>query len=168
MIHVGVDLHQRFCYVTVVDASGKILQQRAIANDDAVLRQWARSLPGPAQVVMEACSFWPAFRKSLAGEVQRMVLVYPARVKAIASAKLKNDRVDSMTLAHLSRCDLLPEAWKSRPGRARDHALQFDGVALGHDSGLAWRHAKFARHPGLVRGAPTTQAATGGAGGASA
>ena len=38
-------------------------------------------------------------------------MVHPQRVKAIASAKLKNDRVDSETLAHLSRCDLLPEAW---------------------------------------------------------
>jgi len=35
-------------------------------------------------------------------------------VKAIASAKLKNDRVDSQTLAHLSRCDLLPEVWMAR------------------------------------------------------
>jgi transposase len=38
-------------------------------------------------------------------------MVHPLRVKAIASAKLKHDRVDSETLAHLSRCDLLPEAW---------------------------------------------------------
>ncbi len=38
-------------------------------------------------------------------------MVHPARVKAIASARLKNDRVDSATLAHLSRADLLPLAW---------------------------------------------------------
>jgi len=37
--------------------------------------------------------------------------VHPQRVKAIAAAKLKNDRIDSATLAHLLRCDLLPEAW---------------------------------------------------------
>ena len=111
MIHVGVDLHQRFCYVTVMDARGKIIQQRAVGNEGEELRRWARSLPGPAQLVMEACSFWPAFQKNLSGEVEKMVLVHPARVKAIASASLKNDRVDSATLAHLSRCDLLPEAW---------------------------------------------------------
>ena len=44
---------------------------------------------------------------------ERLVLVHPQRVKAIASAKLKNDRVDSATLAHLLRCDLLPESWKA-------------------------------------------------------
>jgi transposase len=32
-------------------------------------------------------------------------------VKAIAHARLKNDRVDARTLAHLLRTDLLPEAW---------------------------------------------------------
>jgi hypothetical protein len=30
-------------------------------------------------------------------------MLHPQRVKAIASARLKNDRVDSETLAHLSR-----------------------------------------------------------------
>jgi len=45
--------------------------------------------------------------------VERLVLVHPQRVKAIASAKLKNDRVDSETLAHWLRCDLLPESWKA-------------------------------------------------------
>jgi hypothetical protein len=38
-------------------------------------------------------------------------LVHPTRCKAIASARLKNDKVDARTLAHLLRTDLLPEAW---------------------------------------------------------
>ena len=42
-------------------------------------------------------------------------MVHPQRVKAIAAAKLKNDRIDSATLAHLLRCDLLPEAWMADP-----------------------------------------------------
>jgi transposase len=64
-------------------------------------------------VAVEACGFWPAFREVVEPEVARLVLVHPQRVKAIASAKLKNDRVDSETLAHLLRCDLLPESWKA-------------------------------------------------------
>jgi transposase len=62
---------------------------------------------------VEACGFWPAFREVVEPEVKRLVLVHPQRVKAIASAKLKNDRVDSATLAQLLRCDLLPESWKA-------------------------------------------------------
>jgi transposase len=111
MIHVGVDLHQRFCYVTALKASGELLRQQALANDAVTLQRWLGTLPGPCQVVVEACGFWPAFARAVGPVAQRLVMVHPARVKAIAAARLKNDRVDSATLAHLSRCDLLPEAW---------------------------------------------------------
>ena len=109
--HVGVDLHQRFCYVTAVSASGKLLRQGQVANQAAALGQWLGSLEQPRQVVVEASGFWPAFHRAVRSHAERVVMVHPQRVKAIASAKLKNDRVDSTTLAHLSRCDLLPEAW---------------------------------------------------------
>jgi hypothetical protein len=38
-------------------------------------------------------------------------LVHPLRCKAIASARLKNDKVDAAIPAQLLRADLLPEAW---------------------------------------------------------
>jgi transposase len=114
MIHVGVDLHQRFCYMTVLEARGKIIQAGAVTNERRALRKYFRQFRGErVQVAVEACGFWPAFREVVEAEVERLVLVHPQRVKAIASAKLKNDRVDSQTLAQLLRCDLLPESWKA-------------------------------------------------------
>jgi transposase len=114
MIHVGVDLHQRFCYMTALEASGKIMQAGPVSNERLALRKYFRQFRGQqVQVAVEACGFWPAFREVVEPEVKRLVLVHPQRVKAIASAKLKNDRVDSQTLAHLLRCDLLPESWKA-------------------------------------------------------
>jgi transposase len=114
MIHVGVDLHQRFCYMTALEARGKMVQAGPVTNEKAALRKYFRQFRGQTvQVAVEACGFWPAFREVVEPEVERLVLVHPQRVKAIASAKLKNDRVDSQTLAHLLRCDLLPESWKA-------------------------------------------------------
>src|SRR5437667_7801177 len=114
MIHVGVDLHQRFCYMTALEARGKIVQSGAVTNEKVALRKYFRQFRGQAvQVAVEAGGFWPAFREVVEPEVKRLVLVHPQRVKAIASAKLKNDRVDSETLAHLLRCELLPESWKA-------------------------------------------------------
>ena len=114
MIHVGVDLHQRFCSMTALEARGKILQAGPVTNEKLALRKYFRQFRGQeVQVAVEACGFWPAFREVVEPEVARLVLVHPQRVKAIASAKLKNDRVDSETLAHLLRCDLLPESWKA-------------------------------------------------------
>jgi|SRR5277367_2056930 transposase len=113
MTHVGVDLHERFCYMTALDATGRSLKAGPVANQAGELRRWLRGLPGPVEVAVEACSFWPAFHDAIADQVSAIHLVHPQRVKAIASAKLKNDRVDSATLAHLLRCNLLPEAWKA-------------------------------------------------------
>jgi len=111
MIHVGVDLHQAFCYMTALDSTGRSLKAGPVANEPAALRRWLRGFSEPVAVAVEACSFWPAFKEAVEKEVSEIRLVHPQRVKAIAAAKLKNDRVDSATLAHLLRCDLLPAVW---------------------------------------------------------
>jgi transposase len=57
-------------------------------------------------------------------------LVHPLRCKAIASARLKNDKVDAAILAQLLRADLLPEAWIA-PAEVRQlRALLRHRVAL--------------------------------------
>jgi transposase len=110
MIHVGVDLHQRFCYMTALDSRGRQLNAQTVVNETAALRAYFRQFRKPVRVAVEACGFWPGFRQAV-GEQVELRLVHSQRVKAIAAAKLKNDRIDSATLAHLLRCDLLPEAW---------------------------------------------------------
>ena len=122
MIYIGVDLHLGFCYMTVLEASGTILQQRRVANNAEELQavfQPPANRTGKEEeeilVAVEACGFWPAFTEIVEPLVERVALVHPAKVKAIASAKLKNDRVDSATLAQLLRANLLPESWKADP-----------------------------------------------------
>jgi len=111
MIHLGVDLHRTFCYVTALDANGKVLHQGKINNERVTIERYLAGWQEPLRAVFEACSFWPAFVEAVEGKVAELYMVHPQRVKAIASAKLKNDRVDSLTLAHLLRADLLPQAW---------------------------------------------------------
>jgi len=113
MIYIGVDLHKRFCYMTAMDATGKVVDQRQVANEATSLRGYLGRWQEPVEMAVESCSFWPAFAEAVESRVERLVLVHPQRVKAIASAKLKNDRVDSETLAHLLRTNLLPESWKA-------------------------------------------------------
>src|SRR5579863_10528841 len=138
MIHVGVDLHQRFCYMTALEARGKIVQAGPVSNEKLALRNYFRQFRGKeVQVAVEACGFWPAFREVVEPEVKRLVLVHPQRVKAIASAKLKNDRVDSATLAHLLRCDLLPESWKAdRETQARRQQVRLRATLVRHRTRL--------------------------------
>jgi transposase len=101
--------------MTAMDATGKVVDQRKVVNEATSLRGYLERWQEPAQMAVESCSFWPAFAEAVEPLVERLVLVHPQRVKAIASAKLKNDRVDSATLAHLLRTNLLPEAWRADP-----------------------------------------------------
>lgn len=96
--------------MTALDASGRELSAKAVGNRREELQRYFEQFREPVQVAVEACSFWPAFREAV-GERAEVHLVHPQRVKAIAAAKLKNDRIDSGILAHLLRCDLLPKAW---------------------------------------------------------
>jgi transposase len=135
--HIGVDLHQRFCYLTAVDASGTLCRQQQVVNEGGALRAWLRQLPMPRQVVVEASGFWPAFARAVGPEAERLVMVHPQRVKAIASARLKNDRVDSQTLAHLSRADLLPEAWMANECTQQMRLLARLRITLGQQRAKA-------------------------------
>jgi transposase len=57
-------------------------------------------------------------------------LVHPLQCKAIASARLKNDKVDAAILAQLLRADLLPEAWIAPPAVRQLRALLRHRVQL--------------------------------------
>ncbi len=155
MIYIGVDLHLRFCYMTALDASGTVLRHGRVGNDADSLRGyfevWKRSSREEekhAQVAVEACGFWAAFVERVEPLVERIVLVHPAKVKAIASAKLKNDRVDSATLAQLLRANLLPEAWPADEGTRDLRELLRLRVSLGQQR-TRWKnqiHATLHRH----------------------
>jgi transposase len=47
--------------------------------------------------------------------VDEVVIAHPLRTKAIASAKVKTDKIDATTLAQLLRADLIPRAYIAPP-----------------------------------------------------
>lgn len=54
---------------------------------------------------------WQTVYDRLGEIADEMILVHPTRVRAIADARIKNDTIDSRTLAHLLQADLIPEAY---------------------------------------------------------
>jgi transposase len=140
--------------MTALDASGTVLQHGRVGNDPDSLRGYFGSLKRSYKeeegmtVAVEACGFWAAFVELVDPLVERTVLVHPAKVKAIASAKLKNDRVDSAILAQLLRANLLPEAWKADQATRDLRELLRLRVALGQQR-TRWKnqiHATLHRH----------------------
>src|SRR5512132_4306981 len=89
----------------------------------ACCRRARRSPPRPPTA---GAGWWSCWRSS----GLEPHLVHPSRCTAIASARLKNDKVDARTLAQLLGADLLPEAWIAPPEICDLRAL------LGHRASL--------------------------------
>jgi len=62
------------------------------------------------RLVMESCWNWSKTYELVKDLVEEVILAHPLKVKAIASAKIKTDAIDSRTLAELLMADLVPQA----------------------------------------------------------
>jgi transposase len=118
-VYVGMDVHRKRSQVAVLDQDGTQLLNRNLPNDPAELTPVLGHLTAGTPVAFEAAYGWGWLVDLLEELELEPHLVHPSRCKAIASARLKNDRVDAHTLAHLLRTDLLPEAWIA-PQAVRD------------------------------------------------
>jgi transposase len=81
---------------------------RVGGHSDAI-ESFARRLKRSDQVSLEATFQSWAIVQILRCHVDRVVVADPAQVKAIASARIKTDKVDAHILAQLLRLDFLPE-----------------------------------------------------------
>ena len=112
MFYAGFDIHQKFIYATVIDDNSQIVQQGKFLTTEKDFDTFLGFLP-PRQVkiVMESCGIWEDFYDLLESKGYDVCLANPQGVKAIASAKIKNDKVDSEILAKLLKADLIPKSY---------------------------------------------------------
>jgi transposase len=118
-VYVGMDVHRKRSQVAIIDAAGIQQHNRNLANDPAKLAPVLGALAPGTPVAFEAAYGWGWLVDLLEELELEPRLVHPSRCKAIASARLKNDKVDAATLAQLLRAGLLPEAWIA-PQQVRD------------------------------------------------
>jgi len=115
MWYVGCDIGKRWHYLVVMDTQGRISQQQRLPNDPGLIQRFFETLEGPTRVVLEATGNWMAVYDRIEPYVQEVVLAHPLKVRAIASARIKTDKIDATTLAHLLRSDLIPRAYVPPP-----------------------------------------------------
>lgn len=113
MKSVGIDIHKRNSYLTVMDGDGSILKQAKITSNKEAFRDFFDDLESPCQIAMESTYSWQWAYDFLEGfdQVVDISVAHPLKTKAIASARIKNDKIDSETLAHLERAGLIPYAY---------------------------------------------------------
>lgn len=114
-VYVGIDVHRKRSQVAVVDEAGEVLANRNVVNGVDTILSVIGQYPTHTPVAFEAAFGWGWLVELLEDYGYEPHLVHPTRCKAIASARLKNDKVDAATLAQLLRTDLLPEAWIAPP-----------------------------------------------------
>jgi len=122
-VYVGIDVHRKRSQVAVIDVTGKVLTNRNVPNGVEPILRVIGGLPAGTPAAFEA-AFGISWLVDLLEDYGFAPhLVHPSRCKAIASARLKNDKVDAAILAQLLRADLLPEAWIAPPPVRRLRAL---------------------------------------------
>jgi len=110
-LYVGVDLHKRSCWVTVLDADGHLLESRRIGTTKPELLEFFGKVRKPAEVAVEATLNWYYFLNVMEPLGLELHPVHAWKTRAIASARIKHDRLDSRVLAELLRTGFLAEAW---------------------------------------------------------
>lgn len=104
--------------MTVMDQEGKIIKEGKLNNNREDISTFLTQAHcnGNSAAVLEASRNWPVMYDWLEELVDEVHLAHPLKVKAIAEAKIKTDKIDARVLAHLLRSNLLPEAHVPEPG----------------------------------------------------
>src|SRR5580700_3815386 len=110
-VYVGIDVHRKRSQVAVVTEDGQVQLNKNVVNGSTPFLQLIGDLPSGTSVAFEAAFGWSWLADLLEDYGFEAHLVHPLRCKAIASARLKNDKAAAAILAQLLRADLLPEAW---------------------------------------------------------
>src|SRR5262245_31300896 len=110
MYSIGVDFHKAYSHMTVLDAQGQLVKAGRVSNRGEAIRAVVAPFRD-GEAVVEATRNWPVMYDLLETELTAVHLAHPLKVRAIAEARIKTDRIDSKILAHLLRCDLLPTAY---------------------------------------------------------
>jgi transposase len=132
----GLDVHKAFVQVCALSDDGKRRRDYQVGGSAEALEAFGKRLKRSDAVVLEATFHSWAIVEILRRHCERVVVAEPAQLKAIASARIKTDKVDAHILAQLLRLDFLPEVqlpdrdtWAVRQLMAHRRQLRRQSVA---------------------------------------
>lgn len=117
---VGMDLHKNYLQVAVMDERGEVVKNCRIDNElkqvdrffDKISNDASNNNNNNFKVVMESSNVWYNIYRHLSEERHLDVrLSNPIKTRAIASAKIKTDKLDAVKLADLLRGGYIAECY---------------------------------------------------------
>src|SRR3977135_424474 len=91
-VYVGIDVHRKRSQVAVVSEDGTVQLNRNVVNGSEPMLRLIGDLPSGTPVAFEAAFGWGWLVQLLEAYGFEPHMVHPLRCKAIASARLKNDK----------------------------------------------------------------------------
>src|SRR5258708_13768870 len=91
-VYVGIDVHRKGSQVAVIDSGGEVLANRNVPNGVETILGVIGGLPPGTPAAFEAAFGWGWLLELLEDYGFDPHLVHPLQCKAIASARLKNDK----------------------------------------------------------------------------
>jgi hypothetical protein len=127
-----MDVHPKRSQIAVLDAAGGVQRNRNLSDDQVKLVPVLGVLPPGTPVAFEAAYGWGWLVELLEELELEPHLVHPSCGKAIAAARLKNDKVDARTLASCCGPTCSP-----RPGSPHRSLDRSGGFQIGSGDEIA-------------------------------
>jgi transposase len=109
MKYIGLDCHKQYDHATLINTETGEVKAKRLAHVEEEFRRFIGD-KADSKMVIESCWNWSKTYELAKDLVEEIILAHPFKVKAIASAKVKTDAIDSRTLAQLLMADLIPQA----------------------------------------------------------
>ena len=107
-----------------MNQNGVIENEFFFENNNTGISSLLSNLTSEDRVVMESTgNLWLNIYDTLDHKNIKVVLANPMKTKAIASARVKTDKIDARILAHLLRADLVAESYVPPAGVREMRAL---------------------------------------------
>ena len=110
MNYVGVDYHKKYSYMVVKNEDGRVEGRGTVNNTKEEVQHFLEPYR-PGMAVVEATRNWGLIYDWLDEVLDDVALAHPLKVKAIAEARIKTDKISADILADLLRANLLPRAY---------------------------------------------------------
>jgi transposase len=110
MRSIALDVHRDFCEVAIKDGA-ELRSAGRIKTNRKELELFAKSLGQDDQVALEATGPALQIKRLIEPHVGRVVIANTRKLRAIAEAKVKTDKVDARTLCELLSAGFLPEVF---------------------------------------------------------
>jgi transposase len=113
-IYIGMDLHKNTSSFSVKDKEGRVIDECKIVTEPSAIKGYLKRFPN-SLLALEPVSQWYFYGDLIQNLGIDVHLANPLKVKAIAAARVKTDKIDAAVLCDLLRSNLLPEAYFASP-----------------------------------------------------